>query len=354
MSDRTEEASPKKKRDERKKGNVAKSKEAINAITFAGVVIVAMAFGDILMSELQKMIIQFFDPTYMLSDITSLTVKKIIFDCLIKFLSFVAPIAIIIAILGVIGNFMQTGFLLTGTPLKPKFSKLNPINGLKNIFSIKSLGNLVKSVVVIVVLSLVSYQFVKNNLTSIVNTGQVYIPYLLQSIIKLITELLIQILMVMIIIGAIDFTYQKFSYKKQLRMTKQEVKDEYKQQEGDPQIKGRIKQKQRQIAMSRTIKVIPEATVILANPTHISVAVRYIPGKDMAPVVIAKGADYMAFKIKEVAKEHDIPIIENKPLARALYKDVEIDREIPVDMYEMMKEVILTVNEINRKKNYKR
>ena len=249
---------------------------------------------------------------------------------------------------------MQTGFLLIGEPLKPKLSKMNPINGFKNMFSLRSLGVMIKNIIIVLFLGMISYDFIKDNILSIINTGNVYLPYLPQSIASIITKLLVQILLGLIIIAVLDFAYQFYTHKKQLKMTKQEVKEEYKQQEGDPQIKSRIKQKQRQMANSRMMKAVPEATVILTNPTHISVALRYEEGKDSAPVVVAKGADHVAFKIREIAKEHDIPIIENKPLARALYKQVDIDKEIPVDFYQVVSEILVTVYQIKRKRMYKK
>lgn len=354
MSDRTEEASPKKKRDERKKGNVAKSKEVVNTVTFSGIVVCAFMLSGILLTELKKFITQFLSPEYLLSNVDSITSKKIVSESFMTFYSLFLPFAIIIVLLGIIGHLMQTGFLLIGEPLKPKLSKMNPINGFKNMFSLRSLGVMIKNIIIVLFLGMISYDFIKDNILSIINTGNVYLPYLPQSIASIITKLLVQILLGLIIIAVLDFAYQFYTHKKQLKMTKQEVKEEYKQQEGDPQVKSRIKQKQRQMANSRMMKAIPEATVILTNPTHISVALRYEEGKDSAPVVVAKGADHVAFKIREIAKEHDIPIIENKPLARALYKQVDIDKEIPVDFYQVVSEILITVYQIKRKRMYKK
>lgn len=354
MSDRTEEASPKKKRDARKKGNVVKSREVVNTLTFSGVVVCAFAFSGLLMNELKNFLTRFLSSGYLLSNIDSITSKKLTSESFMTFYMLFIPFAILIVLLGVIGHVMQTGFLLITEPLKPKLSKMNPINGLKNMFSLKSLGVLVKNIAIILFLGMISFQFVNDNIISIINMGNVYLPYLPETISSLVTKLLVQILLGLIVIAILDFGYQFYTHKKQLKMTKQEVKEEYKQQEGDPQIKSRIKQKQRQIATSRMLRAVPEATVILTNPTHLSVALRYIEGKDSAPVVVAKGADHMAFKIREIAKEHDIPIIENKPLARALYKDVDIDREIPSDFYQIVSEILVTVYQMKRKKMYKK
>lgn len=354
MSEKTEKASPKKRRDARKKGNVAKSKEVVNAATFVGIVLAGIMFCDLLMSELKNFIRTFLKPEYLLTNIDSIASKKIVNESIFTFASLFLPFALIIIILGVIGHIAQSGFLFTGEPLKPSLSKLNPVNGFKNMFSIKTLGTLVKDVIIILFLGMLSFSFIKNNISKIINIGNVYMPYLHKSVSSIITELLAQILLGVIVVAVLDFAYQKYTYNKQLRMTKEEVKEEYKQQEGDPQVKSRIKQKQRQIATSRMMKAVPEATVILVNPTHIAIALRYDEGKDSAPVVVAKGADYVAFKIRDIAKEHDIPIIENIPLARKLYKEVDIDKEIPVDLYQVVSEILVTVYKLKRKKLYKK
>ena len=354
MSEKTEQASPKKKRDARKKGNIAKSKEVVNVATFTGIVIAGITFADITMIKLKNLISTFLTPEYLLTNLDSIASKKLVNESFFTFASLFLPLGLIVIILGIIGHVAQSGFLFIGEPLKPSFSKMNPINGFKNMFSLKALGTLIKDIIIILFLGMLSYSFIKDNILKVINTGNVYIPYLHNSISSLITELLIQILLGLIIIAVIDYGYQLYTYNKQLRMTKEEVKEEYKQQEGDPQIKSRIKQKQRQIAQSRMMKAVPEATVILVNPTHIAIALRYEEGKDSAPVVVAKGADYVAFKIRDIAKEHDIPIIENIPVARALYKQVDIDKEIPVDFYQVISEILVTVYKIKRKKMYKK
>lgn len=351
--DRTEEASPKKKKDARKKGNLAKSKEVVNTLTFTGIVLSGMLFSELLLTELKKFMTKYLSSGYLLMDIEKVGTKSVFFELIISYLSFFLPFGILLMILGVIGHTMQTGFLLISEPLKPKLSKMNPINGFKNIFSLKSLGTLVKNLLILTFLSLVCYNFVSKNISSIINMGDVYLPYLPSAIGSIVGKLFTKILLGLIVIAAIDYTYQAYTHKKQLRMTKQEVKEEYKQQEGDPQVKGRIKQKQKQMAQSRMMQNVKDATVVLVNPTHIAIALRYDKDKDSAPVVVAKGADYVAARIKNIAKENDIPIIENKPLARSLYKQVELDSEIPVDFYQVVSEILIQIYELKRKSSYK-
>ena len=187
------------------------------------------------------------------------------------------------------------------------------------------------------------------NFEGIIKSGDIYLPYMFNIVLDLIKSILTSITLAVAVVAALDYGYEKFSHKKGLKMTKQEVKEEYKQMEGDPHIKGKIKQKQRQMANQRMMQAVPSSTVIVTNPTHISIAIRYEQGKDTTPIVVAKGADEVAFRIREIAKSHDIPIIENVPLARLIYKEVDIDQEIPEEMYKAVAEVLVAVYKIKNK-----
>lgn len=352
MSEKTEKPSAKKKKDERKKGNVAKSKELVNAVTFAGIIFIVAGLSDFIINEL-KGLMEFFFTLDMTGALNKDTSQPMMMKGMMTLFKSYLPIGLIVLLLGVIGNIMQTGFMLSPEALKPKLDKLNPINGFKNMFSLKALGTLLKSLAVIIFLGFIGFSFIKNNYFSIINVGNAYTPYLIDSIKQILVSLMKNIMLGLVVIGAIDFTYQMYTHNKQMKMTKQEVKEEYKQVEGDPIIKGQIKQRQRQMASQRMMEAVPTATVILTNPTHLSIALRYEKGVDSAPVVVAKGADLVAMKIREIAKEHDIPIIENKPLARLMYKQVEINQEIPVDMYQMVAEVLMMVYKMKNKKYFK-
>ena len=351
MSDKTEKPTAKKIRDARKKGNVAKSREVVNVVTFLGIIFIFSGLSDFIIGQLKELISMFF--TINISNNLNMdNLQPIIFKAMTTLFITFLPIGLMIMVLGVVGNIMQTGFLLSPEALKPKIDKLNPIPGFKNMFSMKALGTLMKSVVIIIFLGVIGFSFVKSNYYSIINTGNVYTPYLMSSIKELLVDLFNTILIGLIVIGACDYGYQLYTYNKDMRMTKQEVKEEFKQMEGDQLVKAKIKQKQRQMATQRMMEAVPTATVILTNPTHLSIALRYEKGVDSAPVVVAKGADVVAMKIREIAKEHDIPIIENKPLARLMFKEVEINQEIPVEMYQMVAEVLTQVYKIKSKKKY--
>lgn len=346
--DKTEEPTAKKKRDAKKKGNVAKSKEVTTAMTLLATLIIIYTMSDFIILEIKNFISDFLS-IGLKTDINISVLNKLGMKLLIAFMKIFLPIGLLIMVFGIIGNLIQTGLMFVGEGLKPQISKLNPINGFKNMFSLKALGNLVKSIVIIVVLFNIGYSFLEKNFEGIIKSGDIYLPFLLDTIIELIKGLLGRICLAVVVIAIIDYVYQRYTHNKELKMTKQEVKEEYKQMEGDPHIKGKIKQKQREMANQRMMQSVPSAAVIVTNPTHISIAIRYERGKDTTPVVVAKGADNIAFKIREIAKEHDIPIIENKPLARLIYKEVEIDQEIPEEMYQAVAEVLVAVYKIKNK-----
>ena len=346
--DKTEEPTPKKKRDARKQGNVAKSSEVNTAMTFLAILLIAYIMPDFVNVELKNFLVNSFRIDFS-TTMDENIIKMLMIRFTLSFMKIILPICLTIMIFGILGNLIQTGLMFSGESLKPKFSKLNPISGFKNMFSLKALGNLIKSIAVIVVLLIIGYSFMNKNFEGLIKSGDIYTPYLFDTIIELIKKLLSSISLAIVIISIIDYGYQRYTHNKELKMTKQEVKEEYKQMEGDPHIKGKIKQKQRQMATQRMMQSVPSATVIVTNPTHISIAIRYEKSKDTTPVVVAKGADVIAFKIRELAKSHDIPIIENKPLARLIYKEVEIDQEIPEEMYKAVAEVLVAVYKIKNK-----
>ena len=346
--DKTEDPTPKKKKDARKQGNIAKSSEVGTAMTFLAILVIGYTMSDRLIFEIKNFMVNMLSGNLSMA-INDNTIKVLMLKIVLSFMKVILPICLIVMAFGIIGSLAQTGLFFSAESLKPKFSKLNPLSGLKNMFSLKSIVNLLKSIVVISIMIAIGYNFIIKNFEGIMKSGDIYTPYLLPTIVELIKSILGIIVMVAIVVAILDYAYQLFSHKKGLKMTKQEVKEEYKQMEGDPHIKGKIKQKQRQMATQRMMQAVPSATVIVTNPTHISIAIRYEQGVDTTPVVVAKGADAVAFKIREIATSHDIPIIENIPLARLIYKEVEIDQEIPEEMYKAVAEVLVAVYKIKNK-----
>ena len=216
------------------------------------------------------------------------------------------------------------------------------------MFSVRTVVELLKDLVLVTIVGVVGYKFLKSRYVDILNLNILRFPILLDTFRQLAVSIFFKITLVMIFVAIADFVFQKKQFKKDMRMTKQEVKEEFKQEEGDPQIKGKIKQKQREMAMRRMMQSVPDATVVITNPTHLAVALKYDENEKGAPKVIAKGADYVAIKIKEKARESNVPIMENKPLARLIYKEVELDEEIPVSMYEAVAQILAVVMKLNK------
>jgi flagellar biosynthetic protein FlhB len=264
-------------------------------------------------------------------------------DSLVDILWICLPIFAIAVVVAVVVTVAQVKWHVTAKPLQPKFSKFNPINGFKRIFSKDKFFELLKDVIKIALIFYVAYSDLTEGAETI---GILYDLSLEQAIVfvgDFVINLGIKLSAIYLIVGFADYIYQKLKFKKDLMMSKQEVKDEYKQQEGDPQVKGRIKSKMREVSQRRMMQSLPEADVVITNPTHFACAIRYDKEVSEAPVLIAKGADYLAQKIKDAAKEHGIPIVENKPLARMLYYNVDLDSEIPQELYQMTAEVLAYV-----------
>jgi len=243
----------------------------------------------------------------------------------------------------------QVSWKVTGKPLMPKLDRINPITGFKRLFSIDKLMDLLKSVLKVGVIAWVVYDAIKDEWKMLMVLYDMSFGQALSLVYDTVIGIGLKISILFLIIGLADFLYQKIKFKNDMKMTKQEIKDEYKQSEGDPQVKGRIRQKMREASRRRMMQELPTADVVITNPTHFAVAIRYDRERTEAPEVIAKGADYLAQTIKEAAKEHDIVIVENKPLARMLYYNVEIGDQIPPELYQMVADVLVYVYRVKNK-----
>lgn len=340
--DKTEEATPRKKSDARKKGQIPKSKEVSMALTLLVSALVMLIWGGYVGSQAKSTMAAFLN-SYLSTSLNYESLKGIAFITMWRLGAMLLPVVLPILIIGVMANLLQTRGLVTAQTLKPDFSKLNPINGFKRMFSMRAFMELFKDTVVIIIVGFIGYKFIKDNYTYIMTLSDLNFEGVARAVLKLTVDIFFRVTLVMIIIAIIDYIFQNFQYKKDLKMSKQEVKEEYKQDEGDPQIKNKIKQKQREIGMRRMMQEVPKATVVVTNPTHVAVALKYEDGKNDAPVVVAKGLDAVAFRIKKVAAENDVPVIENRPLARLIYEEVDIDMEIPAEMYQAVAEILALV-----------
>ena len=244
-------------------------------------------------------------------------------------------------------NALQVGWKPTGKPLQPNVSKISPLNGFKRLFKLDKLVDLLKAVLKVGLVGYIAYS------TFIDQVGIVNLVYdltLFGAVIyvgNIVINFGLKVSAVFLIIGIADFMYQKYKFSKEMRMSKQEIKDEFKQTEGDPKIKGQIRQKMREASQRRMMQKLPEADVVITNPTHLACAIKYDKEIAEAPILLAKGADFLAERIKEVARENFIPIVENKPLARMLYHNVELDEQIPEELYQMTAEVLSYVYSIS-------
>lgn len=347
--EKTEKATPRKKREARNKGQVAKSAELPGALIVFFTFLALYTLGGMFEDRLYSLFTVAFNE-YMLWDVTMANVSVVFGQLIIQGILFVAPILAIAFILGIVGNYIQIGFLLSGEPLKMKLSKLNPIQGAKQIFSMRSLINLIKSILKVAIIGIVVWLNLWGARDQLLSLSLLPLEDVFRFAGGLTTRIGVQIGAVLVILAILDYIYQRYDYNKQLRMSKQEVKDEYKKTEGDPLIKSRIREKQRKLALSRMMQEVPKADVVITNPTHYAVALQYDATIMEEPRVIAKGVDYVALKIREVAEEHDIITMENRPLARALYERTEIGQSIPVDLFQAVAEVLAYVYKVKGKR----
>lgn len=347
--DKTEEATPHKMSEAKKKGQVAKSKEVASAITLVTSTIILITLGEYMVNSFKENIIQFFTG-YLNLELNSDSLQSIIITVIWRFAVVFLPMVVPIMVMGIGANLLQTGYINTTEPLKPQFSKINPMNGFKKMFSMRTVMELFKDIAVILIVGFVGYGFLKSNFRKVLAMSNLKFPALINTFLKLAANVFFRITLIMAAIALIDFIYQKLQFKKDMRMSKQEIKEEFKQMEGDPQVKGKIKQKQREMATRRMMQNVPDASVVITNPTHIAVALKYEEGKGNAPILVAKGSGYVAIKIKEVAKENDVPIIENKPLARLIFSEVDLEKEIPSEMYQAVAEILALVYRLKRQK----
>lgn len=346
LEEKTEEATPKRKNDSRKKGDVAKSKEVTGAISMIGTILSIMVCSGLLIKTFSKNIIHYIGNAGSL-EITDIAIKSISINVVINLLLLTIIMIMPIMIFAIIGNIIQTGFLLAKDKLKPSFKKLNPIKGFQSMFSKRSLVGLIKNIIVTILISYIGYRYLITKAPEILQISNTKLETLGIEIRGLLIGILSIICVILIILGAIDYIIQYRFFNKDLRMTKQEIKEEYKQLEGDPLIKSKIKQRQREMVQRRMMTAVPEATVIITNPTHYAVAIKYEKDGNRPPFVVAKGVDHIALKIKEIAKENKVPIVENRPLARWLYAEIDINKEIPEEMYQAVAQIIAKIETLN-------
>ena len=352
--EKTEPATSKKLNDIRKEGQVAKSKELITAVSLMSLFIILKIYLSKLGTGLIDVYTQVYNSISKVVDdsyngLPIRTAGSVMQQVIIDMIKLVIPILLVAIVIAILGNMLQQKWMVTAKPLQPKFSKISPISGFKRMFSVRQLVELIKSIAMISIIMIVVYNTVKSKMNILLTFYDVGLNTALSTIGSIIIDLGIKISAVFLIVGFADLFYQRIKFKNDNMMTKQEIKDEFKNTEGDPQVKGQIKRRMQEVSRGRMMQQLPEADVVITNPTHFAVALKYEPDAGKAPVVIAKGADYLAFQIKDKAKEYNIAIVENKPLARILYHNIDIGMEIPPELYQAVAEILAVVMRTNNR-----
>ncbi|MCM1189532.1 MAG: flagellar biosynthesis protein FlhB [bacterium] len=352
--EKTEPATQKKLEDARKEGQVAKSREIANGLGLLALFLILKLWVGNMGVQLMEIFTNAYDrisgvTTYYNGHMPEADARAVFAMMVMRTLIIIAPILAIGFLVAFVSDVAQVKWKPTLKPLQPKLSKLNPLKGFKKIFSVNAVVELIKSIAKIGLILYICISYLKDKWGILL---LVYDMPLMQAIglaAQIVTDLGIRISALYMLIALADFAYQKVKFSNDMKMTKQEIKEEYKQTEGDPQIKGQIRQKMREASRRRMMQDLPQADVVITNPTHYAVAIKYDPEVADAPLVIAKGEDYMAQRIREVAKENKIEIVENKPLARMLYANVDIGQAVPPELYQAVAEVLAFVYHLQGK-----
>ena len=346
--EKTEPATQKKLDDARKEGKVAKSKDLTEAIAL----VVLFLTMKIFIGYVGERMVGIFDwtigrmgefVTVNQSGVTMVAIGGLLNNAILEMFLIVWPFFLFGFAITFLITVYQVGWKVSAKTMEPKLSKFNPINGFKRIFSKDSLFELVKSIAKVGIIFYVVYTNLKDEANNLFILYEITLEQALALVGGIILDVGLEISIIFVVVGFADFLYQKWKFSEEMKMTKQEVKDEYKNTEGDPQIKGRIRQKMREASQRRMMQDVPKADVVITNPTHFAVALKYDAEVSKAPIVVAKGEDFLAQKIKEIAKDNKVPVVENKPLARMLYHNVDVGMEIPPELYQAVAEVLAMV-----------
>ncbi len=339
--ERTEQPTGKRRDDFRKKGQVAQSKEVGSAALLTASLLLWYFYGPLFLENLLKLVgsiwLQIHEQPINPSALTHLSIFLVQ-----EMFKLLAPFMLAVMVIGVFSSYIQIGWLFTTKPLEPDLNKFNPINGAKRLVSLRSFVEMIKSIAKVVLVGFVAFRTVSNSFEDSLYLVDLSVFETLRFIAQTAAVVLLKVCLIFIVLGFLDFMYQRWEMEKQMKMTKQEVKEEFKETEGDPQVKGRIRSIQQQMARKRMLAEVPKADVVVTNPTHISVALKYDRSRMASPQVVAKGADLLALRIREIAREHQVPLVENVMVARALHK-LELGDSIPAEMFKAVAEILAYV-----------
>lgn len=347
--EKTEKATPKKRKDERKKGNVFLSRDAVTAVSLIASFYALKIFAPSIFTNVQDLVRRYISlagtkEVFLASDIST-----IFTDLGIVFLKTAMPLVGVSVLVAVIVTMAQTKMLFSTKAFAPKFSRINPLNGIKKMFSIRAIVELLKSLLKIVVLLYMVYTVLIDEVTTLPMLINMTPVSAINRTGEIIMDVVLKSGIAFVFLAAADYLYQWWDYEKNMKMSKQEIKDEYKQIEGNPQIKGRQRNIAQQRSRQRMMQNVPEADVVIRNPTHFAVALKFDRDKDRAPRVVAKGMDQLALRIVKVAEENDVYVTEDRPLARALYDAVEVGDEIPEEFYKAIAKILAFVYNLKDK-----
>lgn len=346
--EKTEPATPRRREEARKKGQVAKSGEVGTALMVLGGVMFLRAMGPYIVRNLKETVYYFLNNMAAWEGDT-LGLRSFFLVALVKFGLTIAPIFLGFIVIGFLGQVIQVGFMASTEALMPKFSRINPIEGFKRIFSKRALIEFVKSVAKVSLVGYLVYRLIRGNLQWLPHLGLLELGQSANLLVDSVYQMGLQVGLFLLIIAAADYWWQRREFENSIKMSKEEIKEEYKQLEGDPLIRSQIRQRQRQMASQRMMQAIPSADVIITNPTHYAIAISYKPGEMSAPQVVAKGRGVIAQRIKEEGAKHRITTVENRELARALYDSCEVGQEIPAHLYPAVAEVLAFVYRLRKK-----
>jgi flagellar biosynthesis protein FlhB len=339
--ERTEQATAKRRQDFREKGQVAQSKEINSAALMTATVLLWLFYGPIFWRRLSSFMAGWWRRAAFF-EVTPASVVRLAVDLVSEMALLLAPVLLMTLVVGFFASYLQIGWLLTSKPLEPDFTKLNPLPGMARLFSKRSLVEATKSVLKVLLVGVAAYKVVAANFDQALDLVAMDVPDTVDFLGRVALRILMQTCGIMILLGLFDFLFVRWEMEQKMKMTKQEQKEEFKESEGDPMVKSRIRSLQQQAARRRMMAEVPKADVIITNPTHLSVALAYDRSRMNAPQVVAKGADAVALRIREIARENRVPLVENVPVARALFK-VDLGREVPEEMFQAVAQILAYV-----------
>lgn len=351
--EKTEKATPKRRQDERKKGNVPQSRDIVNLVSVIVVFSAIKLLFPYIYTSYERFLNMIFGEALSIEEYSRAGFSDLISQVVMMIVIAAVPLLLLANAISILVTGAQTKFLFSAEALKPKLNKFNPINGIKRIFSIRSGVELVKNLIKLTIIIVILYKFIYARLVDFAKMLFLDLTVSSAYILDAVVMMVYSVCLIFVFVAGLDYLYQRWEYERKIKMSKQEIKEEFKQTEGDPQIKGKIKQKQRQMAMSRMMQQVPTADVVIKNPTHFAVALKYDTDKDSAPVVVAKGKDNVALRIIDVASEAGVMVVEDRPLARAIYATTELKMEIPAAYYSAIAEVFALVYNVNKRSREK-